>query len=922
MTRTNTGSCYTNYRSFLTALMLCFLFGNTPLFAQEPAHFFLGEEQFKGVKIYDIIQDDEQNFWISTDEGIYLYDFYTFKRVEAENAKSNSVFNFVRSGDGTIYCNNLSNQIFQIKNKVCRLLYEMPSSEAGVNIHLETTPKNNLMVAGRYILLINPKGKKIFSYYGLKHPWLSVNKFPDNSIQLLTSDNVLHILKDGKVTTKKTLHQTVQLAQAGEASLAFDPASLELYHYNYKAGTIAYPRKLPINEQNKGLRYYSASGRFWIAGTTLGVSAILPSSEGFSSQQLFSDCFISDVYQDDEGNTLLATFDKGIIVVPDMRISGVIPPYGNGAVIALYSDPVLGLVSGTDQGDLFARKQGNYRQLMQSGDDKRPIEGVYGNDQLPFLIVGNGPVYMLDKVTGKTTAIVPASLKDVAFVSGKQCYIATNKGLFSMTWKGGTNFECHLVANINYRLYALEYDNVSNTLYFSSTKGLMQLHGETIKPVKYQNKDLFVNDFVVKDGIVCAATQNFGILKIKEGRVIGSIIPKINGSTESINKFLLVEDYIIASTATGFYRFSTTGTMLDAMHISNSFASKRVFDFSLNGSTLWVSHYGGVQAINIDYHLKTPKNALLRFSRILANGADVKHKHDFSPAQNKFVFELASPSLRNRGSGFSYKLNGYDQYWQRSENSERSVVYNALPPGEYLFLVRRESTNGDRSGLSYRFVIAPPVYQRWWFLLACMAVIYLGYRFIRGNVRKTIAGKLEYVRTMSALRLAQLESFETTEATGEIALAASEFVTVEQQIASLETFFKAFTARKGNVEVSIDGTTDTSAEILSLCVFPFVKHALQYDFDQKVGTREVKIQFKTTPDGVRCIIEDNIPRFSNARQQRKERDLAIFRQKALAQRLEVLENQLKNMPKVHHLEKISGEQMLGTILTVDLPTKK
>ena len=45
------------------------------LFAQQPAYFILGEEQFRGIQVYDVIQDKEQNYWFATNEGIYYYDY-------------------------------------------------------------------------------------------------------------------------------------------------------------------------------------------------------------------------------------------------------------------------------------------------------------------------------------------------------------------------------------------------------------------------------------------------------------------------------------------------------------------------------------------------------------------------------------------------------------------------------------------------------------------------------------------------------------------------------------------------------------------------------------------------------------------------------------------------------------------------------
>ncbi|MBK9191741.1 MAG: hypothetical protein IPM77_09625 [Crocinitomicaceae bacterium] len=80
---------------------------------QQPAYFVLGEQTFSGVQIYDVIQDHQSNYWFSTNEGLYRYDHYDYKKQNVLSQKSISFFNFVINENGTIYCNNLNNQILK-----------------------------------------------------------------------------------------------------------------------------------------------------------------------------------------------------------------------------------------------------------------------------------------------------------------------------------------------------------------------------------------------------------------------------------------------------------------------------------------------------------------------------------------------------------------------------------------------------------------------------------------------------------------------------------------------------------------------------------------------------------------------------------------------------------------------------------------
>jgi ligand-binding sensor domain-containing protein len=53
-----------------------------------------GEHQYKGIQIFDIIQDDKIKYWVAKIEGLYYYDYYQFRKVECVDTESNSVFNY------------------------------------------------------------------------------------------------------------------------------------------------------------------------------------------------------------------------------------------------------------------------------------------------------------------------------------------------------------------------------------------------------------------------------------------------------------------------------------------------------------------------------------------------------------------------------------------------------------------------------------------------------------------------------------------------------------------------------------------------------------------------------------------------------------------------------------------------------------
>ena len=73
---------------------------------------------------------------------------------------------------------------------------------------------------------------------------------------------------------------------------------------------------------------------------------------------------------------------------------------------------------------------------------------------------------------------------------------------------------------------------------------------------------------------------------------------------------------------------------------------------------------------------------------------------------------------------FKYKLEGYDRDWVDA-GDRRAAYYSNIPPGEYVFRALAANNDGvwSEKGESFRFRLAPDVYQTYWFfgLSSCLA---------------------------------------------------------------------------------------------------------------------------------------------------------------------------------------------------------
>ncbi|HMV51408.1 MAG TPA: two-component regulator propeller domain-containing protein, partial [Blastocatellia bacterium] len=102
---------------------------------------------------------------------------------------------------------------------------------------------------------------------------------------------------------------------------------------------------------------------------------------------------------------------------------------------------------------------------------------------------------------------------------------------------------------------------------------------------------------------------------------------------------------------------------------------------------------------------------------------------------------------------YQYRLGGEDAVWSQPAE-QRTVDYPRLTPGEYRFAVRAVNALGVASDppAALRFTIAPPVWQRWWFVLLMTTLFGLGiYALYRYRLAQLL--EVERVRTRIATDL-------------------------------------------------------------------------------------------------------------------------------------------------------------------------
>lgn len=121
--------------------------------------------------------------------------------------------------------------------------------------------------------------------------------------------------------------------------------------------------------------------------------------------------------------------------------------------------------------------------------------------------------------------------------------------------------------------------------------------------------------------------------------------------------------------------------------------------------------------------------------------------------KSRIEIELSALNFLNeKGNRIFYQLEGWDNKW--NELSGSALYYEQLPPGNYTLLVK--AMNGDSvlgtTPAQFSFSIAPPFWQTWWFITACVlalsVILYSIYKYRLQHVLK-----MERMRTRIATDL-------------------------------------------------------------------------------------------------------------------------------------------------------------------------
>ncbi len=942
-------------------ILLCF----QSVYSQQPSYYKLGEKQFEGVQIYDVIQDKQLNYWFATDQGFYKYDSYSFEKIECEGMKGLFAFGFVINNNGEIFCYNLNHQILKIKNSVCSVFYELNEKERSNDIYLAISNSGNLIISSKTLIIFNESSiqknriTNRLNYYG---PLF--NKIDKTTICHSSGKDSITIIDGDKIRLEKLLNKgnkisgILQFFRINKNSYAVSSSDKSIYAFDENNNELSPLSESKLLETNEHLRYYNENNQLWIAGTISGVRLLTDLVKKNISELMFSQYLISDVFKDHEGNILLSTFNNGVLVIPNLKIPDVINLPENQSIVSIHNDDEIGLLMGTLNGELISFQNDKSKVLSNYGT--RPLQTLYSWKNFPYVIYDDGPIKAYDKKTSRVFTINTSSLKDAVINNEKDIYLALNTGVSKVTINNFNSFKTEQIPALKMRCYSIEIEPNTNNVFVATADGLKILKNDgSVVNTVFNGKQIFANDLCIEKNTLFVVTKKDGILTFENGKFQKQIILKVNNKEFEISKLIISNDRIYANSSLGFFVFDKQGKLLVQLNKMHGFSTNKIFDFEIVGNQLWITHSKGVQKIDINQLEIKIEKPIIKIESIEVNDSliyEINKTTLFDSYKRKFRFIVSSPTLRNSENiVYHYKLIGYDSKWLIAGFYDNKIIYNALAPGDYTFLVKAENQGVFSESLAYNFTISTPFYLRWWFIIATILIFMISVIFLYRWQISVQRKKSEQLSELNASKLTailsqmnphfifnSLNSIQDLILKGDVENSYSyittfsnmvrrtlnysekDFIDIDQELKLLELYLSLEKLRfKKDLDYKIHIENMEDIMIPPLLIQPFIENALVHGLLHKEGKKILLITLKIE-DTLVCIIEDNGVGREKSKQikQRQKVEHESFSGNAIQKRFEILSKVFGGNFGYMFEDLFEGDVSIGTRVTLKIPFKR
>lgn len=757
--------------------------------------------------VTSIRQGNDGLIWVGTNNGLNLYDGYSFKQYythtpgfQLSGSRINALFN---REDGSMFI----------------------GTNAGLNILLPDNHENTVLTLlakkeitsfcdyGNKTVLVGTAGGEIIAVDAQLRTTL-IHKEPAGISGLyIDSDRNTWFYTDYpneiyKPHILKTTRKNIRISEAIQGNFVLTNDTV-LAYCNSKRGLcifdVATGKPLPnkfldslnTRYRNTGIIYKDKQENYWITyedGVLIKINLYSQLVEDYSRyfNRNYLGSTITCIYED-KNNMMWVGTDAGFIKIPQLMQrfkTYLVNPTPNNAdryisTRGILSDEKDNIYFGTYKG-LFVFNRKSQQMECFFVTDKR----FKTNQPVPYQMIPDGSDHIL--ITSYTKGLLRFNTRKKTFETPLKDYEDTERlllGIFrdssGTVWVGSRN-GVHFYDAAGQKLIRYQHagnklnvqgevwdiaESAGHTIWIGSSKGLYKLNKAKgiIRHYNTYSNPALVNNEIVKivvesDSILWMASKGGGLIKLNIPHDVITSFNTIDGLADNIVYGIIPDgDFLWLSTENGLSRFDKKRKQFRNYYEKDGISNNEFNAGSMCKTADGEFFFGGVNGVTSFYpadlpdSLNAPQIILTALSKssedilfpktINLPPLTVNLSHNDKLLSVRFsLTDFYQPQFNS----FLYQLSGIDTSWVHLE-AQNFLRINHLPAGQYTLLIKGRNLNGVESSnrITIHIHVAQVFYKQAWFIVllivAILAVIYAIFRFRIGQLLK-----LQQLRTKIA----------------------------------------------------------------------------------------------------------------------------------------------------------------------------
>lgn len=274
------------------------------------------------------------------------------------------------------------------------------------------------------------------------------------------------------------------------------------------------------------------------------------------------------------------------------------------------------------------------------------------------------------------------------------------------------------------RSYRVFYDKGQN-LWFSNISGLSEFNHNKLNKhyEKYPLLTKRINDMrQLPDGSIAMATDGYGIIIFKGGKITQLIDYKRGLSNNIINKLFVRDNNLWAISNTGINRisFNKGKAIVSAFDDVNGILSDNLNDLYIDKDTAYFATNNGLVYFAYNHLLQTSQAPKVYITAVVNNrqSLDLNSSFKLKPIEQSLIINYSAIDFNSKNISYRYRLKNNGN-WIETKN--RRLELSSLEPGEYIFEVSAKNQNSNwGEPAKIKLILEKKFYQTWWFIGALL----------------------------------------------------------------------------------------------------------------------------------------------------------------------------------------------------------